>query len=58
LIFERIGIAACCKEPLPEMLRTDDSEMLRGNWLAVLAHGCQQLGDSSAVDLIGAEELS
>ena len=57
LILEGLGVAACCQEPLLEMLGADDAEMLRGNRLAVLAHRRQQLGDAAAIDLLDAEEL-
>ena len=58
LIFERVGVATCSQEPLLEMVGANNSEMLRSNRLAVLAHRRQQLGDTGPVDLVGTEELS
>src|SRR5438046_2764805 len=47
-IFEGIGIAACGKETLLEMVLANDAEMLWGNWLRIFAHRRQQLRDALA----------
>jgi hypothetical protein len=38
------------------MMLADDSEMLGGDWLGVLAHRRHQLGDAGAIDLLDSEE--
>ena len=38
LVLERVGVTACGKESVLEMVLTDDAKMLCGNRLGVLAH--------------------
>src|SRR5262249_56472721 len=57
LVLERLGVAACGQDALPEMVDADDAEQLRVDRLAVSLHRRQELGDADAVDLIDAEEL-
>src|SRR5262249_49253902 len=57
LIFESFRVAACLQESLLQMFDADDAEMLGRNWLAVLPHRREQLGDAGAVHPLDAEEL-